>query len=127
MRVSVTPMSTVFKMCIKKDIEQVWKMTAQHGSFEYQEERRCNKVLQHRLQWLLPWRAVTNPRQTGDITALCDGAACFQADELICEEIWKLCLEKTQTNTQVFLKDVCSLRSFIFIHLAADSEACLFH
>lgn len=36
-------------------------------------------------------------------------------------------MEKTQTNTQLFLKDVCSLRSFIFIHLAADSEACLFH
>jgi len=31
-------MSAVFKMCVKKDRDQMWKMSAENGSYEHAEE-----------------------------------------------------------------------------------------
>lgn len=43
MHISVTTMSSVFKMCIEKDRDQVCKMSAQNGIYEYVDERRYNR------------------------------------------------------------------------------------
>lgn len=43
MHVSVTTMSSVFKMCIEKDRDQVSKISAQNRIYEYVDEKRHNR------------------------------------------------------------------------------------
>lgn len=75
MHISVTTMSTVFKMCIKKDRDQVWKMSAQNGRACGREE--IEQTFTTLTVMVIATAAIAKTKLTGDITALYDRAACF--------------------------------------------------